>query len=450
MQIASTSNASPLPFTPATPQSGPAQGEDSPFAKMLSAQKQPGPRPPEVHQQQAQDKAQDKSVTKPGAKADAAEDAAPESPGDAHASDPESSPATARRGNARNAPKLALRGRESSIGKLDAKAQATSAEATKPGSDKTADKKDSAQEAYGAEQAAAMNPVPPAAVAAAPTAAAGTAATGASTPAPDAATPDDIAAQAMSASIPVSEGPQVPAMPLPVAQAPRESNAPGTDRSSATEPKRESPFALALAAESADGKHVEPARDKLALAKDSSKGAEPRFELPALRETGAASHLLAAAASPTIDTTATTVPVSMDTPVTSPEFNQALGVQVSVLARDGVQHAELHLNPAEMGPISVQIALDGTRAQVDFGADTLATRQIIESGLPELAAALRDAGFTLSGGGVSQHSQRQAERDGSRASQGASSRRIGGMTEATAPARRATVKMSQGGVDLYA
>ena len=68
-----------------------------------------------------------------------------------------------------------------------------------------------------------------------------------------------------------------------------------------------------------------------------------------------------------------------------------------------MQQAELHLNPAEMGPVSIHISLDGTAARVDFGADVAATREAIERGLPELASALRDAGFTLAGGGVSQH-----------------------------------------------
>ena len=71
--------------------------------------------------------------------------------------------------------------------------------------------------------------------------------------------------------------------------------------------------------------------------------------------------------------------------------------------RDGVQHAELHLNPTEMGPVSIHISLDGSAARVDFGADVAATRQAIERGLPELASALRDAGFTLAGGGVAAH-----------------------------------------------
>ena len=53
-----------------------------------------------------------------------------------------------------------------------------------------------------------------------------------------------------------------------------------------------------------------------------------------------------------------------------------------------------------MGPVSVQIVMDGTQARIDFGADLAATRHTIEAGLPELASALRDAGFTLVGGGV--------------------------------------------------
>jgi flagellar hook-length control protein FliK len=144
----------------------------------------------------------------------------------------------------------------------------------------------------------------------------------------------------------------------------------------------------------------------------------------------------------------TAVTVAMPTPATAPEFREALGVQVSVLARDGVQQAELHLNPADMGPISVQIALVGTQAQVDFGAESLATRQIIESGLPELAAALRDAGFTLAGGGVSQHSRGRGSDGGEPASPW--SRRGHDADPAESIVQRVTTRLPQGAVDLYA
>lgn len=141
--------------------------------------------------------------------------------------------------------------------------------------------------------------------------------------------------------------------------------------------------------------------------------------------------------------------IVLATPFGTPEFAQALGVQVSMLARDGIQRAELHLNPADMGPISVQIVVDGTQARVDFGADVAATRQAIEAGLAELAGALRDAGLTLHGGGVSQHSRGrgEAERDAASGGQPSGVPKAG-VAEPMGPLRR--LFALPGGVDLYA
>ncbi len=137
------------------------------------------------------------------------------------------------------------------------------------------------------------------------------------------------------------------------------------------------------------------------------------------------------------------------TPLTSPDFAQAFAVQVSVLVQDGVQRAELHLNPADMGPVSVRIVVDGTQARIDFGADTLATRQAIAAGLPELASALRDAGMTLQGGGVSQHA-RDPQRDGGSGDPSAAARAPWRDDDPRpAPVLRQRTVVA-GGVDLYA
>ncbi|MBS0317600.1 MAG: hypothetical protein JSR49_10805, partial [Proteobacteria bacterium] len=56
----------------------------------------------------------------------------------------------------------------------------------------------------------------------------------------------------------------------------------------------------------------------------------------------------------------TEVAVQIATPTRAAEFPGMLASQVSVLVKDGVKEAQLHLNPPEMGPISVQIAMDGT------------------------------------------------------------------------------------------
>jgi flagellar hook-length control protein FliK len=101
-------------------------------------------------------------------------------------------------------------------------------------------------------------------------------------------------------------------------------------------------------------------------------------------------------------------------PIDSPGFAPSLAAQVSVLARDGIDRAEIRLNPAEMGPVSVQIQMDGTQARVEFMADVAATRAALEASVPQLASALREAGLTLSGGGVFQQppGDRPAARQG--------------------------------------
>jgi flagellar hook-length control protein FliK len=144
-------------------------------------------------------------------------------------------------------------------------------------------------------------------------------------------------------------------------------------------------------------------------------------------------------------------PVALATPIDSPDFAAALGVQVSVLARDGVQRAELHLHPVETGPVSIRIEVDGTNARIDFGADLAATRHAIEQGLPELASALRDAGLTLAGGGVSEHAgsrSRGGDDDGADASRARAPSATA--SPAAAPARAVQRRIAAGGVDLYA
>ncbi len=142
--------------------------------------------------------------------------------------------------------------------------------------------------------------------------------------------------------------------------------------------------------------------------------------------------------------------VAIATPVSAPDFAQELGLRLAVLAKDGVQTAELHLNPADMGPVSVQIVMDGTQARVDFGADMAATRQAIEAGLPALASALADAGFTLAGGGVSQHAGGRNGGNEPAPSKGDDARRITGEDQLKRVATAARHITRQGGVDVFA
>lgn len=78
----------------------------------------------------------------------------------------------------------------------------------------------------------------------------------------------------------------------------------------------------------------------------------------------------------------------------------AFSARIATLVQEGVEHARVHLNPVDMGPVTLQLALEGQQVRVDMTAEMAATRQVLEHALPTLAGALREAGFTLSGGGV--------------------------------------------------
>jgi flagellar hook-length control protein FliK len=97
----------------------------------------------------------------------------------------------------------------------------------------------------------------------------------------------------------------------------------------------------------------------------------------------------------------------------SADFAPQLAAHITTLVRDGVQQARLELNPAEMGPLTVQIQLDGNAARVHLAAENAQTRAALEQAMPQLAGSLRESGLTLSGGGVfEQPRQQQAPQGG--------------------------------------
>jgi|GEM_PF-6640043 len=139
-------------------------------------------------------------------------------------------------------------------------------------------------------------------------------------------------------------------------------------------------------------------------------------------------------------------------PAHTPEFREALATQVTVLAQDGVQEATLQLHPADLGPISVHIALDGNQARVEFAVDSPVTKAILEAGLSELASAMQNAGLAFAGGDVSQG------RSGSRQDGGAFQEKTSGARPSiqaggAGSAQATTVRIIStrlGGLDLYA
>ena len=104
-------------------------------------------------------------------------------------------------------------------------------------------------------------------------------------------------------------------------------------------------------------------------------------------------------------------------PPHSPAFAPALGHQIDVWMKGGVQHAEVQLSPQDLGPIRVKIEMDGAHARVQMSADVQSTRDALQQAMPQLSEQLGQVGLSLSGGGVSdqpafQQAQAQAQAHG--------------------------------------
>ena len=101
----------------------------------------------------------------------------------------------------------------------------------------------------------------------------------------------------------------------------------------------------------------------------------------------------------------------------SPAFAPALGQQIDVWMKGGVQHAEVQLSPQDLGPIRVRIEMEGAHARVHMSADVPSTRDALQQAMPQLSEQLGQVGLSLTGGGVSdqpafQQSQAQANPEG--------------------------------------
>jgi len=205
----------------------------------------------------------------------------------------------------------------------------------------------------------------------------------------------------------------------------------------------------------ADGAAGAGARTAFADAlRDAAAGTEPRGEAAKAPAADPPPLPQAPLNLPTATTVAASAPAEARIAATpgSADFATQLGAQLTTFVRDGIEHARLELHPVELGPVTVQIQLDGSTAQVNLSAEHAPTREALQQALPELAGSLREAGLTLTGGGVfeqprqSDQSGQSGRSDGTPARDGPRSPREAGRESVTlqplaAPRRRGVVDL---------
>lgn len=97
-------------------------------------------------------------------------------------------------------------------------------------------------------------------------------------------------------------------------------------------------------------------------------------------------------------------------PVGSPSWDAMLGDRVVWMVGQRHQGAELHLNPAALGPLEVKLSLSDGQATLTFATQHLPVREAIEAATPRLREMLAESGINLGSvsvnvGSFSQHAQ---------------------------------------------
>jgi flagellar hook-length control protein FliK len=100
-------------------------------------------------------------------------------------------------------------------------------------------------------------------------------------------------------------------------------------------------------------------------------------------------------------------------PVLKAEWAMAVGQRLTSMINNRVGQAKLKLNPEELGPVEIKIAVEKNQASVAFTAQHATTRQALEEAMPKLREMLETSGYELADSHVGEGNH-QSSSDGGR------------------------------------
>lgn len=102
---------------------------------------------------------------------------------------------------------------------------------------------------------------------------------------------------------------------------------------------------------------------------------------------------------------ASPAPGAIEIPVGRPGWDHELGARILWVVRDQLQHAELRLNPPNLGPLEVRLSLQSDQSiNLNFSASQLQARDAVEAAIPRLREMLAESGVNLGDVNVSSQS----------------------------------------------
>jgi flagellar hook-length control protein FliK len=134
--------------------------------------------------------------------------------------------------------------------------------------------------------------------------------------------------------------------------------------------------------------------------------------------------------------------------VDTPEFGQGVTDRVSWMLDNNLTSAKLQVNPPQLGPIEVRIALQGDHAQVWLTSHSALTRDALQSSSPKLREMLGAQGFGQVSVDISQRSFQERPSNSQAYERTPSAR--DSSSSAAMPAATSPARLSSGALDAYA
>lgn len=97
-------------------------------------------------------------------------------------------------------------------------------------------------------------------------------------------------------------------------------------------------------------------------------------------------------------------------PLHKPNWSQEFGNRMVWLAKEGIQSAQLRLNPASLGKIDISISIQNDQASISFLSQHGAVKDVIDASMPRLREMLNDAGIKLDQVNVSTQANAQEQK----------------------------------------
>jgi len=149
---------------------------------------------------------------------------------------------------------------------------------------------------------------------------------------------------------------------------------------------------------------------------------EASFEIPEqLSGSNSSSSKIAPANSPPVGSSILLPTGHVDAPVTSKvatgpvmtaspgeaNWNNEFASRVSVGVKNGIQEANIQLNPPELGRLEIKISTEGDQTKILFQVQSVGAKDAIEQAMPRLREMLEQDGLQLAHSDVSDHSRSQ-------------------------------------------